>query len=229
MKPRTGLIDSMNFSSSHLEDYFISDDYIIEAVKSVSVFEPQRWREAFKKSLTRNIIEAKILHTSTGLTVPIKRYSTSPQKQTLEFAGLHGYNDKSKLLSELLNDLYEHIQDETITRLDVAIDFKGKIPSKVIKKLCESRIPFKWINSTYLKTDKEKKSNPKINILLYPKHKKDNNLNYEVGRLEFVFKNPYFTEKIKVRDIAKVYPKMQKTIKRFTGLEVEILLLKVSL
>ncbi len=221
MKQRTGFVDSMNFSSSHLESYFISADYIIETVKSVSIFEPQRWLETFHKSLTKNIIEAKILHTSTGLMLPIKRYAISPQKQTLEFAGLHGYNDKSKLLSELLNDSYEHIQDETVTRLDVAIDFKGKIPNRVIKKLCESRVPFHWCNSTYLKTESEKKTNTHINILLYSKHIKEN-LDDELERLEFSFRGAYLRRQYHVRDMPKAYEKMQKTIKRFTGLEVVI-------
>jgi len=217
-----GVIDSLNFSSSHLEEYFRSDEnYSIEVIKSVGVFEPMRWIEEFKKPLSRNIIEAKILHTITGLTLPIKRFSISQSKQTLELAGLHGYTDKSMLLHGLLQELYEYIQDEIITRLDVAIDFKGKIPSKVIKKLCESRVPFNWCNSRYLKTAREKKSNTHINIILYPKHIKEN-LDYEIERLEFSFKGSYFRGKYRIKDMLKVNEKMQKTIKRFTGLEVLI-------
>jgi len=211
----------MNFSSSHLEDYFFNDDYIIETVKSVSIFEPQRWKETFKKSLTRNIIEAKILHTSTGLMLPIKRYSISPQKQTLEFAGLHGYTNKSKLLNELLCDLYEHIQDEVLTRLDIAIDFKGKIPNRVIKALCKSRTPFKFWNTTYYKTGKEKKSNVRLNIKTYMKSKKKNNLDYELERLEFSFTSQYL-QKAKIKDLENLFVKMEKSIKKFSGLEVKI-------
>ena len=216
-----GVIDSMNFSSSHLEDYFFNDDYIVETVKSVSIFEPERWRETFKKSLTRNIIEAKILHTSTGLMLPIKRYSISPQKQTLEFAGLNGYTDKSKLLNGLLCDLYEHIQDEVLTRLDIAIDFKGKIPNKVIKALCKSRTPFKFWNTTYYKTGKEKKSNVRLNIKTYMKSKKKNNLDYELERLEFSFTSQYL-QKAKIKDLENLFVKMEKSIKKFSGLEVKI-------
>ena len=216
-----GVIDSMNFSSSHLEDYFFNDDYIIETVKSVSIFEPQRWKETFKKSLTRNIIEAKILHTSTGLMLPIKRYSISPQKQTLEFAGLNGYTDKSKLLNGLLCDLYEHIQDEVLTRLDIAIDFKGKIPNKVIKALCKSRTPFKFWNTTYYKTGKEKKTNVRLNIKTYMKSKKKNNLDYELERLEFSFTSQYL-QKAKIKDLENLFVKMEKSIKKFSGLEVKI-------
>lgn len=221
MKPRTGLIDSMNFSSSHLEDYFISDDYIIETVKSVSIFEPQRWLEAFKKPLTRNIIEAKILHTSSGLEIPIKRYSISPHKQTLEFAGINAYTGKSKLLSGLLCDLYSHIQDEVLTRIDISIDFKGKIPNRVIKALCKDREPFRYWNTTYYKTAKEKRSNARLNIKTYSKDKKLNSLDYELQRLEFSFTSQYL-KNTKVRDLEMMFKKMEKTIKKFSGLEVKI-------
>jgi len=220
MKPK-GVIDSLNFSSENLEAFLRDENYIIEVVKSIGVFKPDRWVQEFKKPLTRNIVEAKILHTSTGLVLPIKRHSTSQTKQTLEFAGLHSYTDKSKLLSELLNDLLEHIQEEKITRLDVAIDFKGKIPNKVIKKLCESRVPFSWCNSRYLKTESEKKTNTHINIILYPKHIKEN-LDYEIERLEFSFRGSYFRGQYFVKDMQKISLKMQKTIRRFTGLEVVI-------
>jgi len=215
-----GVIDSLNFSSRNLEDLFCSNDYIIETVKSVGVFEPKVWLEAFKKSLTRNIVEAKILHTSTGLMLPIKRHSRSQTQQTLEFAGLHGYNEKSKLLSELLSGLLEHIQQEQVTRLDVAIDFKGKIPNKVIKKLCEDREPFRFWNTTYYKSKSEKKSNNRLNIKTYSKSNKEK-LDKEIQRLEFSFSSSYL-QKIQVKDIEKSFAKMSKTIKRFSGLDVKI-------
>ena len=216
-----GVIDSMNFSSEHLEDYFFSDDYIIQTIKSISIFEPKIWLQTFKKSLTRNIVEAKILHTSTGLMLPIKRYAISPHKQTLEFAGLQGYNDKSKLLSELLNGLLEHIQNETVTRLDIAIDYKGKVPNKVIKKLCEDREPFRYWNTTYYKTAKEKKSNTRLNIKTYSKSKKEN-LSDEMERIEFSFTSQYL-QNTTVKNLDKLFQKMEKTIKRFSGIEVKIL------
>ncbi len=216
-----GLIDSFNFSSNHLESYLTNENYNIQTVKGVGISNKDLWLKTFKKPLTRNIIEAKILHTSTGLEIPIKRFSVSQNKQTLEIAGLQGYNDKSKYLNELLNELKEHIQDEVITRLDVAIDFKDKIPIRVIRELKKSRTPFRYANSTYLKTDGEKKTNPHINILIYPKHIKEN-LDDEMQRLEFSFKGAYFRGDLKVKDLSKAYEKMQKSIKRFTGLDVAI-------
>lgn len=223
-----GRIDSMNICGEFLENYFDNDDCIIETVKSVGIFDKKRWIETYGKPLMRHIVEAKILHTSSGLTIPMKRHSVSPNKQTLELAGLHGYNDKSKLLSELLSDLYGHIQDERITRIDIAIDFKGKVPNEVIEKLFENkRIPFKWKNTIYNKTKKEKRSNSRLNIKIYNKAKKEN-LDYELERLELNFQGDYF-KGFKVKNIDQAYLKMQKTIKRMTGLEVRILPIKVSL
>lgn len=215
-----GVIDSMNFSSDNLEAYFSNDDYIIETVKSISVFEPQRWKEELKKPLSKNIVEAKLLHTSNGLILPIKRYSRSQTKQTLEFAGLHGYNEKSELLSALLSSLMEHIRNEQVTRLDVAIDFRGKIQNKVIKKLCADREPFRFWNTTYYKSQSEKKSNNRLNIKTYSKSNKEK-LSEEIQRLEFSFLSSYL-QKILVKDIEKSFLKMEKTIKRFSGLDVNI-------
>ena len=224
MKPRVAVLDSLNFSSSNLEALFLDKQkYNIEEVKSIGVFEPQRWLEEFGKPLTRNIKEAKILHTDTGLALPIKRFSSRQDKQTLEFAGLHSYNDKSKDKRELLSELREYIQDEVITRIDVATDFKGAIPQRVIKALHKHRRYFKYQNSVYMKTAKEKRSNPNINICIYPKHKKrNNNLNYELERLEFSFRSAYFRGQYKIKNIDEAYKKMQKTIMRMIGLDVQI-------
>lgn len=223
MKPRVANRDSFNFSSERVEPMFLDmQKYSIEVVKSVGVFEPQRWLEVFGKSLTSNIIEAKILHTHTGLTLAIKRYASSPHKQTLEFAGLHSYTDKSKYLNELLKEIWEHIQDEVIARVDIAIDFKGNIPTRVIKALRKNRKSFQWKNTTYLKTDKEKKSNSNINICRYPKHKKNNNIDYEMERLEFSFRSAYFRGKYQVENVEEAYKKMVKTIKRLAGIDIAI-------
>lgn len=215
-----GVIDSMNFCSTHLEDYFFSNDYIIVAVKSIGEFNPGLWKKEFKKSLTKNIVEAKILYTTTGLALPIKRHSRSQSKQTLEFAGIHGYNDKSKLLRELLCGLMEYIKEDNIVRLDVAIDFKGKIPNRVIKKLCEDREPFRFWNTTYYKSKSEKKSNNRLNIKTYSKSNKEK-LDKDIQRLEFSFLSSYLN-KLQVKDIEKSFAKMAKTIKRFSGLDVKI-------
>jgi len=220
-----GHIDSINFSSSDMEKYFTDESYHIETVKSVGVFEPKRWIQEFKKSLSSNIIEAKILHTSTGLTLPIKRFSAKPLKQTLEFAGLKGYNERSTFLLELLGKIWGKIQNEVVTRVDVAIDFKGKVPAEVIKQLNKCRTPFKYLNTTYSKTKSEKKTNPNVDIKVYNKALHAN-LDSEIERLEFCFKGGYFRGNFKIEELDEALQKMSKTIKRMAGLDVEISTLK---
>ncbi len=219
-----GAIDSLNISSSNIEDYFkLNENYSIEIVKGMGVFEPQIWRETFKRSLTKSITQAKILHTAKGLTVPIKRFNRSPQRETLEFAGLHGYNEKSMFLSELLSEIWEQIQEALITRLDVAIDFNGNVPTKAIKLICKDRTPTKRWNTTYYKSESEAKSNSYVNIKTYCKSKTNNNT-VNIYRLEFSFMSSYIG-KIQVQDIEKLYAKIEKSIKRFSGLNVDISIL----
>jgi len=217
-----GKLDSLNFASKYLENLFIDEEnYIIETVKGVGVFNPSYWLETFKSKLTRNIIEAKILYTSKGLEFHIKRFSVSQDRQTLEIAGITSYTNKDKDKSEFISEVIELAQDEVITRLDIAIDFKDKIPTRVIRNLKKNRKSFNWINSTYLKTKGEKKSNSHINIIIYPKHIKEN-LNDEIYRLEFSFRNSYFKKEFKIKDLEKAYEKMEKTITKFSGLKVAI-------
>jgi hypothetical protein len=221
MKPKAVRIDSFNFAGRNLEMLFKKGNYIIEPVKTLGIFENDVWLKAFGKALARHIIEAKILHTDTGLALPLKRFASSPHRQTLEFAGLYGYTEHSKLLSKLLNELYTDITDNVITRIDIAIDFKNKVPPKIIKALKKTRVSYNYINTCYMKSDKEKKTNSHINICIYPKHIKEN-LDIKLERLEFSFKGSYFRGAFLVKDLDKAITKMQKTIKRFTGLEVAI-------
>ncbi len=222
MRYKRAVIDSLNLTNKSFEQLFTCSDYIIEAIKSIGVFEPKRWSETYGKPLTRNIIEAKILHTHTGLTIPLKRYAVSPQMQTIEFAGLYGYNERSKLLMALLRDKWSRLQDARLMRIDVAIDYKGKIPKKVIKKLLAKRRTFEWKNTIYYKTPKEKKTNPRMDIKIYDKAKKEK-LDYQLERLEFVFKSDYF-KGLYLKDIDRAIIKMEKTIKLTTGLKVKITL-----
>ena len=102
----------------------------------------------------------------------------------------------------------------------MAIDFNGNIPSKVIKKLCEDRQPFRFMNTTYYKSKSEKKSNNRLNIKTYNKSLTKNDTQ-NIQRLEFSFLSGYLG-KTKIRDINKTHLKMSKTIKRFSGLDVKI-------
>jgi hypothetical protein len=217
-----GVIDSINFGSESFEYLFNKEDYIIETVKDLAIFNPKRWSETFGKALTKNIIEAKIIHTSMGLVIPLKRYAVKPQRQIIEFTGLYGYNDKSKLLRQLLQELLEQLKNSYIVRIDIAIDFKGKVPNKIIKSLCKHREAFNpngW-NTTYYKTKTEKKTNATIDIKKYNKAKKAN-LSYELDRLEFVFKGQYLN-KLQYKDVSKIFKKMKKSIKKFSGISIKI-------
>ena len=213
------MIDSINLS-----DYcLISRDderFIIEPVKSIGTFEPDRWVQVFGKPLTKNIIEANIIHTEQGLELPLKRYSISPRKETLEFAGVNGYTEKSALLKQLLKELNTQLENSCVVRIDIAVDFEGKIPNIVIKELCKNRKPLKYKNTTYYKTEKEKKTNACIDIKKYNKALKDK-LGYPVERLEFVFKGRYFN-KLLLKDLESSFEKMEKSIKKFAGLRVQI-------
>jgi len=220
MRVKRANIDSLNLSDANMTSLFIAnEDYIIETVKSRSVFKPKLWSEAFGQSLSRNIIGADIIHTNLGLELALKTYSRTQNKQVLELAGLHSYNQRSKLLMKHLQGLWSHIQDTKLTRIDIALDWV-EIPSKVLKKLKGNREPFKWVNSIYFKTPKEGKRNYYINIIAYDKAKKEN-LTTPMHRLEFSFSGTFLKD-MYLKDLSKVYEKIEKTIKRIIGITIKI-------
>ena len=217
-----GKIDSLNLRNDDFSELFSSKDYIIMVAKSVGIFEPKLWRCTFKKGLTKSIIEAKILHTSTGLTIPLKRYNRSLTKQTLDIAGLQGYDNKSELLNKFVQDHFLEFLECEVTRIDVCFDFV-KVPNRIIKKLCEKREPFKFCNTTYYKTQKEKKTNAKLDIKRYDKQK-EASLSMPLERLEFCFKGAYFLKGMKLKDLDRNFlSKIEKSIKRFSGIDAKIL------
>ncbi|WP_154806499.1 hypothetical protein [Sulfurovum lithotrophicum] len=209
-----------------MEALFIHhEDYSIETVKSKSVFKPKVWSSAFGKSLKRSIIEAKIIHTHLGLTLPLKTFAVTPKSQTVEFAGFHGYNERSEHLMQHLQELKSQLLNVRVTRIDIAIDYEGKIPKRVMDTIKKYR-PRTYdgvdheLNTTYYKTPKEKKVNQKMDIKIYNKQVQAG-LDYPLYRLEFVFKGSYF-KKLLFKDIETAYQKMEKSIKKATGLSVKI-------
>ena len=215
-----GKIDSMNFGNYSLEYLFKSDDYVIENVKGIGVFEPLRWKYEFGKSLTQGIVEAKIIHTSLGLTIPLKRYASKKDIQVIEFAGLHGFNERSEFLRNLLDELLPKLQDCYIKRIDICFDFE-KVPNSIIKNICIKRKPFLYKNTIYYKTNKEEKTNVILDIKRYNKQLQAK-LSYPLERLEFAFKGRYFnSRKLKYFDI-NFLNKMQKSIKNFTNKNLKI-------
>lgn len=216
-----GKIDSISLRSKDFEKMFTSEDYIIVTVKGVGIFKPKLWSDTFKKSLTKSIIEAKILHTSTGLTIALKRYNRSPTKQTLDIAGLQGYDDKARDLNNFFKAHFLEFMECEIKRIDVCFDFV-KVPNRIIKRLCEKREPFKFYNTTYYKTPKELKTNDTLDIKRYDKQK-EANLPKPLERLEFCFKGAYFPKGMKLKDLDRNFlSRMEKTIKRFSGVDAKI-------
>lgn len=238
MRHKRANIDSLNLKSDHLETIFIhNEDYRIQTVKNKvkPIRDPQVWRKTFGKPLANKvngvwvspIIEAKIIHTYRGVTLPLKTFAKSPLSQTLEFAGLHGYNSRSEELLIALNEIKSQLQYTSIARIDIAIDYEKEIPRRIIKKLLKTRKPFDnegSMNTTYYKTPKEfdqkKKSNPYMDIKIYNKQIQAG-LDYPIHRLEFVFKGRYFGG-LQLKDLDLAIEKMEKSIKRTIGLTVKI-------
>lgn len=221
MRYKRARIDSLNLRSQHLEAIFIyDDDYSIETVKSNDVFSPKVWSKTFGRSLKQNIIEAKIVHSYLGMKLPLKTFAASPQEQTVEFSGLHGYNERSRLLLQTFKEIESRLLLARVTRIDIAIDYEGKIPHRIIKAISEHRKPLPYGNTTYWKTAKEKKTNQIMDIKIYNKSIKEK-LDFPLTRLEFVFKGSYFN-KLLLKDIDEAFKKMEKSIKRATGLTVKI-------
>ena len=184
MRCKRASVDSLNLTDSHIESIFIhNEDYIIETVKNKNIFNPERWVQEFGKPLTRNVIEAKIIHTYRGICLPLKTFASTPLMQTVEFAGLQGYNERSEQMRETFRELEGQLQFARVTRLDTAFDYKGDIPRSIMKALSKNREPFRYGKSTYWKTAKEKKSNKVMNIITYDKSYQLG-LDYPLHRLE---------------------------------------------
>jgi len=228
MRYKRADIDSLSFSATNLEGIFIGhEDYTIQVVKSKSIFEPKEWKQAFGKPLSQHIIDARIVHTHLGLKLPLKTFSSSPHRQTVEFAGLKGYDERSELLVSTLKDLKSRLQQARVTRIDVCLDYEGGIPRKVISSLHKAREKknkFRYGCTKYLKTPSEKKrklkSNPRLDIKYYNKSL-ESGLEGNLMRLEFCFKSPYLG-KVKLIDLEVVLQRIEKTIKRMAGITIKI-------
>lgn len=211
----------MNLSLLKHEMNFIlknNENYIKEPIKDLGTFEPNRWLQ-FGKPLSRNIKRAYILHSSNGIELPIKSYSRCQDKEVIEFAGFEDYKERGELMKNVFYDLYLKLLKAELQRVDICMDFE-KVPNAVIKNLTKSRLAFKYKNTTYFKTKKEKKSNNFYDVKLYDKSKKEK-LSFELHRLEFCFKLSYI-KKTKLEDIKTLFVKMVKTIKTATGLKIKI-------
>jgi len=221
MRCKRAKIDSLNLSGSHIESIFIHHkDYIIETVKNKTTFNPERWVQEFGKPLTKNIVEAKIVHSHRGLCLPLKTFASTPLMQTVEFAGLYGYNERSEQMRATFGELEGQLQSARITRMDVAFDYDGEIPRSIIRALSKHRKPFRYGNTIYHKTLGEKKTNRVMDIAIYNKAHQAG-LEYPLHRLEFRFKSEYL-KTLLLADAETIYKKMEKSIKKFAGITVKI-------
>lgn len=212
-------IDSINLTSESFEDLFKSDDYFIEVLKARGVFSPARYKAEFGQSLKKNLSEVKVIHTSTGLSIPLKRLANNNLKQIIEFSGLSGYLERSQLLQEFFKNVSVEMEDTLIIRIDICLDY-SRIPSSAIKNLKENRNPFKFKNSTYYKSKSEKKINPYYDVKIY-NHSLKNGLESKVKRIEFCFKKSFIGD-VRLRDIESIYPKMEKAILKASGINAKI-------
>ena len=159
----------------------------------------------------------------TGNNIPVVKIAdiTMGCELNLENCQFHQYDEKSRLLKDDLIELIPKLQQCKIKRIDVCFDFP-KVPNKIIKKLCLSgREPFPVKNTIYYKTAKEKKSNQILDIKRYNKQIKER-LSKPMERLEFCFKGAYFNNLTLSQLDEKLLLKMEKTIKKFSGINAKI-------
>ena len=70
-------IDSINLMSEGFEDLFENDNYHIEIIKAKGIYSPSRYKSEFGQKLKRNLAEVKVIHTSNGLSIPLKRLANN--------------------------------------------------------------------------------------------------------------------------------------------------------
>lgn len=225
------IIDSINFGSPVLTSiFFHNPNYSFETIKRGQECKSHRWKTLFGGSLFNRVngrwvspfYEAYAIHSHTGIAIPMKVHARNKKSPTVEFAGLHRYDKRSELLKMTLWDLFADLQDTQIKRIDVAIDVDKRVQSKVHKALTRTRVAKRYKNSTYYKTRKEGKRNPIVNIIIYDKGKKEGfNLDNKLIRMEFQFAAGYFP-KITLRNIDQAIEKIEKRMKRDTGLNIKV-------
>jgi hypothetical protein len=147
-----------------------------------------------------------ILETQTGLKYKIMQHKRA-KKINISFQGLKQWTEISQLMEYDLKLFLEHFKEDIqLIRLDVSIDNKKAFNLDSIAKNTNRNIFHRW-NTTYFKTEKEKRVNEHLNIKHYYK------INLELYRLEFVFSKRYFKSKNPLQLIEKT---IQKAIKKQT-------------
>lgn len=209
-----GEVDSMNIAISHDEYNIIlenSDKYTEEVIKDIGVFAPKNWKK-FEKQITPNILRASILHCDNGIELPIKIISQARQTSIVEFRGFESYSQKGDDLKEIFKQLQVQLLNGLVQRVDICIDFSYK-PYGALRELKKIRTPKKVGLTTYYKTISEKKKNNYFDIAYYDKK--------IVHRIEFRFKKS-FLKNTTLKNIEKVFGRIEKTISKCTKLSVKV-------
>lgn len=226
-------VDSINLNSNIVTSYLLKDDkYVIDTIKIGNRCDNYTWRKAFGKSLFNKLkdgtrispyAEAHIVNSHLGCVLPLKIHNRNKGVPTLEFAGLERYDERSKLLKMTLQDLVPLLQDAKIKRIDICIDVEKRIQSKVHSKLREKRVVKRKKNITYYHTSKgEFQKNQYIDISVYNKGEKEGlKLDNKLFRIEFRFGSLYL-KNTKLKDIDVLIDKIEKTIGKFTSLNVKV-------
>ena len=225
-------IDSINLTDGSLiSRFFYNKNYKIVIIKRRGYCNNKLYIKTYGKSLFNRVngrgispyTEVYTIQHINGIEVPLKVPNSSKKQQTVEFAGLERYDTRSKKLNIVLCELWEDLQYSKLNRIDVCVDFKKRIPAKVIKTLKKSRDEDIYLNSKYFKTKHQKKRNSVVNIIIYDKSKKEKN--YSMGkliRMEFQFYAPFFN-KMRLKDFQKAIHKIETRINKNTSLNIKVM------
>jgi hypothetical protein len=187
---------------------------VVTVVKNSLIFDEVLLNEFIskrtKKGSAKQLLELRnlykylaILETQTGLKYKIMQHKRA-KNITITFQGLQQKNEISKLMEYDLKSFLEHFREDLqVIRLDVAIDSLQAFNLNTIARNTNRIISPRW-NTTYFKTEKEKRVNRHLNIKHYYK------MQLQVYRLEFVFLKRYFTGKNPMQVIEKTIKKAIK-------------------
>jgi hypothetical protein len=194
-----GFIDSIAFDLTDDILTKLSEIGVIQVAKNGLVFNQELLTEFKTISKAKYYDYLSILHTQRGLQYEITKLIVS-KRYKLTFRGLKQYSEVSKLMRDDLQEVIALIGMDNlrICRLDVCFDQIEPFNMAKIA-MAYKRREYKFKNTTYLKTDKEKKTNRNLDIRHYKK-----GLFY---RLEFSFKRSYLVSGLNEAKLSKVIKK----------------------
>jgi hypothetical protein len=156
---------------------------------------------------------AKIKSHKTGLEYNLTQHSRA-KAITITFKGLYQYNSLSETITKDYKTFMAMFhKNSKLSRIDLAADSSNKPKSLTTIADNTKRKAFKYKNTTYFKTSKEKKTNQHLDIKYYRKK----TIHIITHRIEFCFKKRYLngnTDEIKER--------CQKTIQKALDTQVEV-------